>query len=55
MNSDFIVELVEEFNRQSTAIRPTNVERKPPARSEVLVEAKKKGIIYVRIEEAECR
>ena len=33
--------MVEEFNRQSAAIEPTNVERKPPARSELPKEAKK--------------
>jgi hypothetical protein len=33
--------MVEEFNRQSAGIKSTNVERKPPARSETPKEAKK--------------
>jgi hypothetical protein len=33
--------MVEEFNRRSAAIQSTNVERKPPARSETPKEAKK--------------
>jgi hypothetical protein len=36
--------MVEEFNRQSATIRPVNVERKPPARSELPKEAKTKWV-----------